>query len=476
MILAVVMAVSMMLAAMPVGASGNYLAIGDSITTGYGLDDETKGFASVVASANGLALSNKAVNGSTAVDVLAQLTSGALDTELKSARIITLTCGGNDMINVMCEQVAEKYNKNSDASIAGSDVMAILMNSADSRRISLAVNALSVLNGDGSGIPAFADSQIFSDALNVYAENLGAIISYIRTVNPSAGLVVTTQYNPYKWLTGYLAGVATGINGGVDKLNSVIVEVCEQNGCEVADIYQAFEASQTNLSNADVKTLNMDFHPNAEGHAVIAECVNAVVGSLMAETPETPVTEWNNPFEDVTQNDWFYDSVQFVSQNGLFNGVSISEFAPNSPMSRAMLVTVLHRAEGSPEPASVSTFTDVASGAYYEKAVSWAFANGIITGYSDTQFAPDDNITREQIAAIMLRYATYKGNGPVGAWAIRLDYADLDQVSDYAAEAVMYCTMKGIMQGKGNNMFAPKDHATRAEFATVLKKYIENNQ
>ena len=121
-------------------------------------------------------------------------------------------------------------------------------------------------------------------------------------------------------------------------------------------------------------------------------------------------------------------------------------------------------------------FKDVSKDSYYANAVIWAAQNEIVNGISETEFAPNDNITREQIAAMMFRYAKYKGAAPTGAWAIRLDYADLESVSDYAAEAVMYCTLKGIMQGKDNNLFAPQDSATRAEIAAILNRFLKANK
>lgn len=163
-------------------------------------------------------------------------------------------------------------------------------------------------------------------------------------------------------------------------------------------------------------------------------------------------------------------------QNGLFSGKTDTAFAPNEIISRAMMVTVLYRAEGEPEITGTATFADVDANAYYAKAVAWGQQNGMIKGYSETEFAPDESITREQIAAIIYRYAQYKGVAPTGAWAIRLDYADLAEISDYAAEAVMYCKLKGIMQGKDNNNFAPQDNATRAEIAALMHRFIEANK
>ena len=137
-----------------------------------------------------------------------------------------------------------------------------------------------------------------------------------------------------------------------------------------------------------------------------------------------------------------------------------------------MFVTLLWRAEGKPQTNFAMTFEDIDTDGYYAEAVRWSASEKIVKGYFETEFAPDDKITREQIATIMFRYAQYKGTAPTGAWAIRMDYADLSEISDWAQEAVMYGKLSGMMQGKDNNMFAPKDHTTRAEAAAILHRFM----
>jgi len=177
-------------------------------------------------------------------------------------------------------------------------------------------------------------------------------------------------------------------------------------------------------------------------------------------------------FADVAQNAWYYEAVKYVKENGLFGGVSATEFAPNVALTRAMLVTVLYRAEGEPEVEGESKFTDVADGQYYAKAVAWAQSNNIVNGISDTEFAPDANITREQMAAIIYRYASFKGAAEISDAA--LDYSDLSDISEWAESAVAFCKTKNIMTGKDNNEFKPLDKATRAEAATILQRYFTN--
>ena len=173
-------------------------------------------------------------------------------------------------------------------------------------------------------------------------------------------------------------------------------------------------------------------------------------------------------------NHWAKENIDYVYENGLMNGTDDAHFAPDMPLTRAMLVTILYRLEGEPRVSGITSYADLEPGQYYLDAVCWAQINCIANGITETEFAPNSNITREQIAAIMLRYAKYKETAPTGVWAIRLDYADLAEISDYALEGVMFCKLKGIMQGKGENNFAPKDNATRAEAAAILERLIKS--
>ena len=177
------------------------------------------------------------------------------------------------------------------------------------------------------------------------------------------------------------------------------------------------------------------------------------------------------PFTDVTENDWFRDAVEYVTKNGLMKGVSDTEFAPNTDLTRAMFITVLYRMENMPE-ANGTVFNDVVSGSWYEKAVAWAHTNGLVAGISDTEFAPENTITREQMAAILYRYADYKGYDRTAEG--ELTYSDRDKISDYALPAVLWMANKQIMSGNSDNTFAPKNTATRAQAAAVFMRITEN--
>ncbi len=183
-----------------------------------------------------------------------------------------------------------------------------------------------------------------------------------------------------------------------------------------------------------------------------------------------------NPFIDVKSEEWFHNDVKYAYENNLMVGVSGSLFEPNGSVTRAMLVTVLYRNEGEPEVESASTFTDVESGSWYDKAVSWAQANGIVNGYSETEFAPNEPILREQIAAIMHRYAKFKGyDVTVGENTNILSYDDAFDISEYAIPSMQYAVGSGLIKGKSESTLNPKDNATRAEIAAILHRFIEAN-
>lgn len=181
-------------------------------------------------------------------------------------------------------------------------------------------------------------------------------------------------------------------------------------------------------------------------------------------------------FTDVKAEDWFSEDVKFVSEKGLMNGVTETEFAPDSLLTRAMLVTILYRNEGEPATNRSIPFADIDMGAYYASAVIWAQQNGIVNGITETEFAPDEHITREQIAAIMLRYAVYKGMDAVTLEENLTAFADADEIYEYAISALNWAVGSGLINGKTESTLCPKDNATRAEIAAILHRYIDSQK
>lgn len=181
------------------------------------------------------------------------------------------------------------------------------------------------------------------------------------------------------------------------------------------------------------------------------------------------------PFTDVAGSDWFCDAVAYVYNNGVMTGVTGDRFAPNEQTTRGMIVTMLYRMEDKPETAQTAGFADVAPAMYYAPAIDWATAAAVVTGYSDTTFGPDDAITREQLAAILYRYAQYKKyDVSVGENTNILSYADAEQISEYAIPAIQWACGAQLMQGKRADILDPQGLATRAEVAAMLLRLAQN--
>lgn len=184
-------------------------------------------------------------------------------------------------------------------------------------------------------------------------------------------------------------------------------------------------------------------------------------------------------FSDVDPDAWYHESVDYVVENGLMNGISDELFDPAGTVTRGMVVTILYRLEGEPAVSGPSHFFDVSTEApeWYTDAVLWACGNGIVEGYIEGPhkvFGPNAPITREQFAAILYRYEQYKGGGFVGDWYFLLEYEDADQISDWADEAMHWCVMKGIIKGCTETTLVPKGEASRAEAAAIIMRYIES--
>jgi len=171
--------------------------------------------------------------------------------------------------------------------------------------------------------------------------------------------------------------------------------------------------------------------------------------------------------------DWFYDAVKYVFETGLMNGVSATIFEPNSPMTRAMLVTVLYRYEGSPDVMAENKFSDVATGQWYTDAIIWASESKIVEGYGDGIFGTNDSITREQVATMLKRYADWKKLGTSKTIELT-SYTDAPQISSWALDAMKWANAEGLMTGRTDTTLVPNGNASRAEVATLFMRFIED--
>ena len=195
-------------------------------------------------------------------------------------------------------------------------------------------------------------------------------------------------------------------------------------------------------------------------------------GSIKLEGEGGSSTEDSFPFKDISEDNPNRDAIAKVHDLGIIAGTTADTFSPDMTLSRAMIVAMLWRLEGRPEVAA-SSFSDVPSGKYYTTAVAWAVSNKIASGYNDGKFRPEQDVTRQELAAFLYRYAKLKGKGFGGMWMFPLNYPDVDDISSYAYEPFCWMVMNGIMKEQPSGKLAPKVRATREETAVAFAGLVE---
>lgn len=246
---------------------------------------------------------------------------------------------------------------------------------------------------------------------------------------------------------------------------------------EYGTIEVTADDSQNHIKkNVDV-TLSKIYYSGGGGISTSAGSVKQVKTEDNKEEAKDDVEEVQKPvftddvFKDVASDSWYYPSVKYAYENNLFKGTD-KGFEPDTTMTRAMIVTVLHRLASPDNVSTETSFADVPENAWYADSLKWASKNNIVSGISATEFAPDADITREQLALILYRYASLNGYD-TKIMEDTLSYDDAADISDYALNAMKYAVKHGIITGKSNNVLAPKSNATRAEVATMLMRFAE---
>ena len=291
-------------------------------------------------------------------------------------------------------------------------------------------------------------------------EEITVEVTYKRKYTGGGGGSTTT--------TTYKITVTEGKNGSITPNGVVKVEKGEDQTFKIK-AEKGYEIADVLVDGKSVGAVAKYTFKNVKAKHTIEATFKKV------EMPEQKPEE-KETFKDVKKNDWYYEAVEYVANKGLMNGTGNDEFTPDANTTRGMIVTILYRLEGSPE-VSMSTFTDVANTEYYAKAVAWAEKNGIVNGYGEGKFGPNDVITREQLAAIMYRYSNYKKyNTSVGEDTNILSYNDISELSEYAVSSMQWACGAGLVNGIGDGKLAPKGNATRAQLATILMRYCESNK
>ena len=297
-------------------------------------------------------------------------------------------------------------------------------------------------------------------------------------IQVSGAEIPNSNYDPN---ITYVPGVLT-----IQEMPSYTITVQPvENGSIVSDLDTAKEGDTVTLTTKPAEgylldTLTVTSDASAPGTVSVKDmgegiytfsmpAGNVTVSGTMV--PEEATPEWPPfPFTDVKESDWYYDSVYYVYAYGLMNGTAEATFSPENATTRGMLVTILYRMEGSPQGGGWSPFTDVDPELYYAQPIAWAAWNGIVKGITETTFSPDAPVTRQQMAAILYRYAAWK-KWDVSQQGNLFQFTDWEQIQEYARTPLAWASAAGLIQGKENNILDPAGTATRAQVATLLQRF-----
>ena len=430
-------------------------------------------------------------------------------------------------VDALLAEINEEYSALGNRKIGESEIE-LITNDADGNRLvrttetnlgNLCSDAFRIVTGadigyvNGGGIraPIEVGDVTFNDVLNVFPYNNSVVVAEVSGQVIKDFLELAVKYWPSE------SGAFPHISGLTFSLNTAIESAAQvDNNWVFTGIdgeYRVYDIMVLNKDSGEYEPLDLtknysiasdSYHLLECGDGMsmfagatilqndgmfdvdlfetyITENRGGVIGEEYAEVDNritfTDGEDALNKFTDLSDGAWYSDSAKYVLENGLMKGVTDTTFAPNENLTRAMLVTVLYRAEGEPATNRSIPFSDVDMGAYYASAVSWAKQNGIVNGVTENEFAPNIDITREQIATIMHRYAMYKGyDVESGENTNILSYDDSDSISDYAISSMQWATGSGLIKGKTESTLNQLDNATRAEIAAILHRFIEVNK
>ncbi|MGE4277716.1 MAG: S-layer homology domain-containing protein, partial [Lawsonibacter sp.] len=338
----------------------------------------------------------------------------------------------------------------------------------------------------GTEVPMFQWAQCLLRSHNCYPSDIPMMWDFLEHYSFAKGSngTVTRYYSPSAFVEDDavkidpISNTHTGGSGSSSTKQSVVVKSTE-NGTISANISTAASGTAVTItvtpkSGYELKSLKVSTASGTE--VTLTDKGN---GQYTFTMPSTAVTitgafaaiEAKLPYSDVQKGDWFYDAVDFVQEQGLMSGTGTTTFAPNMELSRAMIAQILYKIEQTPTSSGAS-FTDVAAGQWYSDAIIWASQKGIVSGYGNGQFGPNDSITREQLAAILYSYVQYKKPGTTATGSLDA-FRDGASASDWAKESLIWAVNQGLMSGKTGNILDPKGTATRAEVAQILMKFLE---
>lgn len=472
---ALVLAVGLLPARAQAAEPTSYVILGDSISTGYGLEDGVAGsFASLVADEQGFEAVNLAGDGATSATVLSLVTETGSPWygSILGADIYTITVGGNDLLNALYAYLAEQYGAALGVPVTPELISAALAAEDPDPEM---VEALLPL------IAQFATSQQATDAVTTFSQNFAQIIGTLKAINPDATILALNQYNPFGHIDNpAVAPVNAAFEAAVSALNTVISTGAESGLYTVVDANSALSGVDQNPFNAAFNSLtdfNLDIHPNAYGHQVIAAAVNAVIDGFAPEPTPDPEPEPGVSFVDVTDADWFYNPVIWAATTGTMTGYDdgSNAFGPNNSMTRAEMATVLYRIAGEPAVDTSVLPADCDADEWYAAPVAWALTFKVFNGYDDGTFGPNAELSREQAACVLMNAAAILGVD-VTPRADLTAFPDAADVSSWAADSLSWAVGSGIINGfeldDGTRELQPGRACTRAELAALMMNLL----
>lgn len=311
-------------------------------------------------------------------------------------------------------------------------------------------------------------NETIDKAYEQFEVNYTALMEKIYELNPDITVIGVGVFNPFAYfrLSGSMDLDISGVaQPTVKKINSFIKSFEDGEGeFYYADVVgtETYEMSYDDRYFWEYFALKV--HPTLAGHRFMAQQILSVI-------PDVEL-----PFVDVPKGYWCYNEVKYCYCNGLMKGVTDTAFEPTSVMTRGMVATVLYRINGSDDVSALShPFNDVADNRYCTDAVIWAYNNGVILGYNDGSFKPDQFISREEFAAMLYRYACKFGSVDPGTeWASLSDFADADDVSAFAKDAMAWAAANGIVKGTTVTTLDPKGDCTRAQCSVMLARFYKS--
>jgi len=402
-------------------------------------------------------------------------------TNVANSKLVIVELGMSDIghaftlaANLIVDDIAQSANK----SVESLQGIADALQSGDlATMLTAGLQAAKYAGVLPAAITAFTKAELQTTA--GFALNYKKLMDTIYEINPDCTIVALGMFNPFGdvsllGLDAVKAGQLYDV--AIEMVNQIIKNASPSSDCD----YRYVDIMDCPMRGIDGGLLTNpigvytgifnNLHPMEEGHAWIAQQILDTLGSDFSLNLGNAGTPSTGRFVDVNSSDWFYTAVNYVADHNYMVGTTDNTFEPYTNLTRAMVVQILYAIEGWPSSGS-NAFSDVPDGEWYTNAVNWAASNSIVAGMGDGTFAPNADVTREQLATILYGYAKYK-NADTALSGDVAKFADQGQISDWAVDGLKWAVGHGVIAGKDNNQLDPLGTATRAEMAQMIYRLM----